>query len=362
MLYLLAIITLLWLALPFIPALVELKRPRDTKPLSIASHYHFDRRNTAEAVAQEVYAFLRNLVAVPDRVLSKENQGMDVSGRFRLIGDADDFSEASTLPSDVCKIVVCRETIDLQSPVAVSGPVYAGTSFLGSRESEYDSLFGEADVYLGNGTRIRNSLFAKGYVVVDRDSELMGSVHSDCQILVRSGCSFERLEAPSIVFGSAYRRSKNREAAARWRGPEPAPIIRGDRSYVEGDLVLSRNAIYEGNLVVEGRLLIRSGANIRGNIKSRQELTIEDHVTITGHVFCAASATVGRSVELRGVINVEGVLHVAGASRIGSWDCAASVVADTLIIEEGVHVNGTVWAVRKGMVVNAEVSSRRLAA
>ncbi len=361
MLYLLALITIAWLVLPFIPALVELKRPRDVQPLSIASRYRFDRRNTAEVVASEVYSFLQTLVAFPDRVLSKENPGMDVSGRFRLIGDEDDFHAAAASSPEVCNIVISREIVDCRTPAVIKGPVYVGTSFHGAPASVYESVFGENDVYLGPGSRIRNSLYAKGFIVADKESALFGSIRSECQILVRDGCSFERLDAPSIVFGRSVRRNRSSNAH-RPTGPEAAPIIRGDRSYVEGNFVLSRNAIYEGNLVVHGRLLIGRGAHIRGNVKCRHDLTVEDDVMVVGHVFCGGDATVGRSVELRGVVNVEGRLNVSTGTRVGSWNCSASLVAETLIIEEGVHVTGTVWALRNGVVVIEGASTHRRAA
>jgi len=126
--------------------------------------------------------------------------------------------------------------------------------------------------------------------------------------------------------------------------------IAAGRWLVFGDLEIPSGKIVESDLVVTGRLKVAPGVRVSGSLKSRKEMRLDWGVDVEGNVVSERDVTIDAGCRISGLVLSERTISIHGGSMVGSKKHPATVSGDSVFIEPGVRVHGTVWGHRDGWV------------
>lgn len=339
-----ALICLLLLTLPFVPAFREWLRPTDFAPLPISANYttdidHFARRLHADASA---------------RLGLGEPTGYE---DFEFVGDPASAAGADLDWRKAGKRLIARSSISSASPVRSAQPVYVQGSLNGGAESAFPALYATGDIALGEHSTVDDWAHADGVLRMGRHSVALRRVSAGSAIELGNETWFERLHAPTLRFGTRA-------------GDEPPPDDAGQTpaSYadlpgavqqtpllylIRGDCALPPASIYRGSLVVTGFLTIGAGTTIIGDIKAREGVSIGHRASVQGALTCEKRVYVYKEARAWGPVVSESDILIGASAQVGLPEAPTTVTARNIIVEDGVVVHGTVWAREIGMVKQA---------
>jgi predicted acyltransferase (DUF342 family) len=169
-------------------------------------------------------------------------------------------------------------------------------------------------------------------------------------------CSFERLNAPALRFGSAPIHA----------APPAPPLVARELSdlhdctamapgwfRVEGHVVLPPDSRYRGSLVVTGALSVGARSVIEGDVKARHGIVLGRGARVLGSLVSERSIQLERDSFVRGPVISEADVVVSRGCAIGTPALRTTVTAENIMIESGAVVHGTVWAREAGVVWTA---------
>ncbi|WP_395057528.1 polymer-forming cytoskeletal protein [Polaromonas sp.] len=332
-----AVVCLLLLTLPFVPAFREWLRPTDLLALPISANYtsdidHFARRLHADALAKlgdgpstgyEDFEFL------PDHPDAEVWKG---AGK-RLIARRN---------------IVSKDAIESKRPLYVQGDLQAGA------KSAFSAVYATGDIGLGAGSEIHDWAHADGVLRVGGNAMALRRVSAGVAIALGNDTWFERLHAPSLYFGSNY-----------GTGPAPYSGTPTDASYadlpdavqqtpllflIRGNCALPPDSVFRGSLVVTGFLTIGMGTTVVGDIKAREGVSMGYGAEVHGAVTCEKRVYVFKQAKAWGPLVSESDVLIGAGAVIGLPNAQTTVSANNIIVEDGATIHGTVWAHEVGMV------------
>ena len=269
-----AVVCLLLLTLPFVPAFREWLRPTDLAALPISPNYtsdidHFARRLHADAAA-------------------KLGQGAATGyEEFDFVPDA---SEGTDWRS-ATKRMISRSSLSSPSPIQSTQPLYVQGDLRAGPASTFSALYATGDIALDAESEIHDWAHADGVVRLGRKGIALRRISAGSAIELGNETWFERLQAPSLHFGS-------RDVPV----PAPYPGTPLEASYadlpdavqqtpllflIRGNCALPPDSIYRGSLVVTGFLTIGMGTTVLGDIKAREGVSMGYGAEVHGAVTCS---------------------------------------------------------------------------
>lgn len=332
-----AVVCLLLLTLPFVPAFREWLRPSDAEPLPISASYtsdidHFAKRLHADATAKlgqgpstgyEDFEFVNPAWAPAD-------WGQP---RKRLI---------STQPLDTTQAI--RST----SPLYVEGSVNAGAN------SKFSALYATGSIALGEHSEIQDWAHADGLLRLTASGVALRRVSSSTAIELGDECWFERLQAPVMRFGSSNSHLPGPidypQMTASYAGLPQAVQQTPTLFLIRGDCVLPAASRYVGSLVVTGFLTIGEGTTVVGDIKARDGISVGHLASVEGAVTCEKRVYMFNKARALGPVVAEGDILLGAHTLVGLPDAPTTLSAVNIIIESGAVVHGMIWAREIGMV------------
>lgn len=337
--FLFALICLLLLTAPFLPAVAEWLYPTDAGALPISASYtsdidHFARRLKADAHARlgtgpatgfEDFDVLAQPVAVD--ALRKALKRMIAPGIH------------STEP------VQCRQ------PLYVDGDVHAGAA------STFSALYATGSIALGAQSEIRDWGHADGVLVLTNNSVAMRRISAGMAIELGNETWFERVQAPTVHFGSGrveatFPGAEGKVEASYADLPDvlqQTPLL----FIVRGNCTLPPGRIYRGSLVVTGFLIVGEGTTVVGDVKAREGISIAKNAEVQGAVTCEKRVYLFAASRVFGPLVSEGDVLIGANAVIGQPVAQTTISARNIIVEDGVVVHGAVWAHEIGMVKSA---------
>lgn len=332
-----AVVCLLLLTLPFVPAFREWLRPTDLSALPISPNYtsdidHFARRLHADATAklgQGAATGYEDFDFVPEA-----SQGMDWRG--------------------ATKRMISRSSLRSPSPIQSTQPLYVQGDLEAGPESAFSALYATGDITLDGASAIHDWAHAGGVLRVGRKGVALRRISAGSAIELGNETWFERLHAPSLQFGS-------RDAPV----PAPYPGTPVEASYaqlpgavqqtpllflIRGNCALPADSIYHGSLVVTGFLTIGMGTTVVGDIKAREGVSMGYGAAVHGAVTCEKRVYVFKQARAWGPLVSESDVLIGAGAVIGLPDAQTTVSANNIIVEDGATIHGTVWAHEVGMV------------
>lgn len=332
-----AVICLLLLTLPFIPAFREWRYPSDVAGLPISPNY-----------ASDIDHFSRRLHA---DVAAKLGRGAATGYEdFEFVTDqleTMDWGKAR-------KRLISRNSIDTEGSIHSVQPVYVEGNIRAVAGSSFSSLYATGDIELGAESEINDWAHADGVLRLGSNSIALRRISAGTAIELGNNAWFERLQAPLLRFGT---RSSGVLPAAQ---ADQAPASYADLPHaiqqtpllflIRGDCALPAGKIYHGSLVVTGFLTIGAGTTVIGDIKARNGASIGSRASVQGAVTCEKRVYVFKDARVLGPVISESDILIGSSAVIGLPDAHTTVSARNIIVEDGVLIHGAIWAHEVGMV------------
>lgn len=298
------------LALPLMPAFLELRLREDAGPIPIE-----DQRENIPDFAQSFQALFAQ---------------SDV-GRRRA------SMRATTL--------VLEKDITLNDGIFFADPIYAKGSVCAGRGNVFRAILCDKDVYLGENNELLRWLHAAGKIVVRSRSEVYGRVSAGQEVQLGPFCTFERVHAPviKIVGGAA-------EIAGMSQAQQTVLGRVTERMVVAKDFILPPGEFLKRNLVAGRRVLLQKGAHVIGSLKSNASMELEPNVCVEGSMVSASDLRIGQACFVQGPIMAEGEAVIESGTRIGNPSHPTTVRARRIRIASGVTIHGSLCAYHHGQV------------
>ena len=330
------LVCLIILVLPFVPAFREWRHPTDIVSLPVLPNYtsdidHFARRLRAD-------------------VASKLGQGALTGYEdFELVGDPPAQMDWSAKRQRMISRAVATD-----SPVRSPQQLYVQGSIRAGGGSAFPSLYATGDIDLGDASEVRDWAHADGTVRLGQKSIALRRISAGTHIELGSETWFERMQAPSLFFGS-----RDRPASQPTGTPQaladfaelPGAVMQTPALFlIRGDCALPPERIYRGSLVVTGFLTIGAGTTVEGDIKARDGLSLQRQAQVKGAVTCEKRIYLFDEARVDGPVISESDLLIGAGSVVGLADVLTTVSAANIIVEDGAVVHGAIWAHEIGMV------------
>jgi cytoskeletal protein CcmA (bactofilin family) len=339
--------------LPLAPALVELHRKSDARPLKVIQENAGEIRHFANSFR----TYIKELEPTMQRCLGV---GTSATGtlpdgeEYVVLGRIDEPLVVALQQRDATHPVVVVAGVDLVVPseTTFSKDVYAGGQFKGGDKNNYRAILGEKDVHLGAGSRVMRWIHAVGEFTAGPGCRLYGRISSDSLIRIEADCSFLRLNAPRIEFGRVATNSDETPPnssvdASTGSGSLPRFLHDGDFSVHAGQVISK-------NIVIRGKLHIHSGARVCGSVKSTKDMVLEKGASVEGSLISASNMLIGPQCVVHGPVIAEHELAIGAGTQCGNLRHPTTVSAPRIEIEQGVVVFGTLWAREQGQVMASQ--------
>jgi predicted acyltransferase (DUF342 family) len=343
-------------ALPFLPGLVELRRPRDNSPLEIDRRFTRNPRYFGEAFRAKLSPFLLDLGSERPctmRIELRRPERLVVHDTLFL---ADGAKETS--------IMVALSDAELGRGSRMADTWVRGDAALGAG-ARVRALACDGRVVLGNDCVIDRWIDAEELLVVGRGCSLGVSASCGGELRLGPRCTFARLwgnpiafvepdSAPLDVSGGAAPIHIDEPSRRRERDPamprtgialEDAVLWTSER------LSLPRGSRLERDVVSASEVHVSWASVIAGSIKAHGPIVLEAGVIIRGNLVARGDVRIGADSKVLGNIFAEGDIHIEGGARIGHRGGAKTVyAAGAMILAPNVAVRGWLVAERGGRV------------
>jgi predicted acyltransferase (DUF342 family) len=334
------------LVLPLVPAILELQRKTDAQPLSVIQQHAGEIRHFADGFRSYIKTLEPALHEAGNTRIAQTGSLPDAT-QYLVLGSS---KEALNLPiqekDELCPVLIAaRMDLSLPPDTTFSKDIYSQGRLLGATRNKYRAILGEKDVYLGAESSVTRWVHAVGEFEAGPGCELRGRISSDRHVQLQLGCSFQRLNAPCIEFGSRTIGIDTANSSLHSGLSATFP-----RSLIDGDFEIP-GQLFRGNLVVRGTLRIRTGAQVFGDVKGDRGVIVEEGVQLQGSLISANTMSIGSKCRIHGPVIAERSLSIKRATVLGTSQAPTTVSAPSIEVQEGVIVFGTLWARDKGRVV-----------
>ena len=365
---------LAWVALPFLPALLELVRPRDASPLygvgndageltwfadgfrayaaSVGLSSELDtrygpplERGTSAPISLEPLTVFQLRDSTNVRVLRSVNAARELANIPGLPRSGD------RPPDDLRDIIVIDVDAQLPDKLAVDRELYARSDFVGGVGMRVRALLASRRADLAVGTIIVRWVHADGQLCVGRGSTLFGRATSRTEMRLARDVRFERIMAPRIIVGSEDDEFVPPPVAELLHGePWARPMtdritqMSADTLRVRGDLIVPSGTIVSGNLIVLGSLVLERGSQMHGSAKARAGIQLVGENIVTGSLTAREDLHIGERSRVAGPVIGERVVHVHANAFIGTPNGQTTVTAPQIVLTRGSTIFGAVSA------------------
>ena len=328
---------LVLLTLPFIPAFREWLNPTDSAALPILSNYSSDIDYFAKRFHGDVMAKL----------------GLGAPTGYEDFDFVVDWVEDMDW-GNARKRLISESSIESPSPIQSDQALYVKGNLCAGAASAFSRLYVTGDIDLGAGSEIHDWAYVNGVLRLGANSVALRRVSAGTAIELNKETWFERLQAPTLHFGSRHGKvtsSVEVEQVEASFAELPRAVEKTPSLFViQGDCVLPAGMIYRGSLVVTGFLTIGSGSTVIGDIKAREGVCIGAHAWVKGAVTCEKRVYIFNHARALGPVVSESDILIGTETVIGLPGAQTTVCAKNIIVEVGAVVHGTVWAHEIGMV------------
>ncbi|MGA7746232.1 MAG: hypothetical protein WCA52_04390 [Candidatus Aquilonibacter sp.] len=304
-------------ALPLVPGLFELAKPRDNGSLPIALAYARDPRFFARSFRAKIAGFRHSRIFGRIRFLSRHNESATVGDHLSL-----------PPKSRNTQVQIARDRLVCGAGATMTDGYGANSIFCGESVAAR-ALCSDGDIVLGDRCTIERWIDAESSLDVGSDCSLGTSASSGGIVTLGSGVRFER------VFGASV--------TVRGAGAEPPPkraedvivlresdIAKGADFIVRGNAVVTEGTVLDASIKAHGSLFIEPGVRIMGNAVARGELVLLDGSVIEGHAFGERGLFLGADARV-GVPGQGKTAYTAGNAVL----CDGATVHGWVVAERG---------------------------
>ena len=332
-----AVLCLLLLTLPFYPAYSEWRYPSDVDALPVSANYssdidHFARRLNADAMAKLALGPSTGFEQFDFVVTSLDTMRWD---------------ETDTR-------LITKRSINTAKSIQTTRQLYVQGDIRTGPDSSFSSLYATGNIELGRNSQIHDWAHASGVLRLGQSGVALRRVSAGMAIELGNEVWFERLQAPTLNFGSQIRSLKARTPGGQTRSSYadlPHAVMQTPALYmIRGDCILPEGRRYQGSLIVTGFLIVGKGTTVEGDVKARLGVSISRRGRVEGAITCEMRIYIFKEASALGPVVSESDILLGSRAVIGLLDSPTTVTARNIIVEDGATVHGEVWAHEIGMV------------
>jgi predicted acyltransferase (DUF342 family) len=342
---------------PLIPAVIEVRRKSDAKPLRVVHESHVDIRHFAFRFRKFIETRLSSAMD-SCRASGTVQDGQLKDGTLFVILPEDADSVPTVMPSSEGKarLIVALGGVELSANEIYPLEIYAGASVATGERTACRAVLAEGDVEFGKECVVQRWVYAGGTARAHEGCVLHGRLSAERAIRLDDGCGFERMHAGRIEFGESPAPVVSVPPdAARGKPLEARDLPRvldtaAGRWLVKGNAEIPADSVVENDLVVTGELRIGARTKIRGSIKSHKNIVLKEDVTVEGSAVAGKNLYADPGGRIEGPVLAEENVYLAHGVEIGTENRPTTLSARQLHIRTGVVAHGTVWAYDDGRV------------
>jgi predicted acyltransferase (DUF342 family) len=271
------------LALPAVPALREILRPRDDGRLHIPEAYVRDPRWFGRAFKAKLAPFVAS-------ARGDDRYAADV--QLRTTEDVRWAPVLALAPLERLRGIAIGERIHVGHGAAIRD-AYALESLTCDRDVVARTLTCAGDLFVGDDVTVLRWIDADGAIEVGAGTSLGVSASAGGRVTLARNVVFERVwgspvatlagdETPCALVEHAHARRLDRAGTS-----DGEPVI------VYGPLRIAAGTTVAGSIKVHGPLTVEPGVRIAGSVIARGDVTFAARVTVAGHVFSEADVRLG---------------------------------------------------------------------
>ena len=330
--------TIAWIAIPFIPALLELFRPKDAFPLN--------------AVGQDSGMLTYFATSFTARMTSEGLLGTSVPPRLSdgsVVRVHNAMTPLAPTRAPITDVVVLMDDTPIADGTNVATECLARRTFHGGANCSFRAILGQRDVRLGAGSTVLRWVHANGRLEAATGSNLMGRATSDREILLETGVQFDRLDAPMVRVGGGGTLETPIMPLSAYAPFTPENAIALGSGYwrVRGNLVIPPDTSLAGSIIVIGNVVVSEGARVEGSIKAHGTMHVRTGAVVMGSLSARGRIVIEDGARLSGPVISETNV-VVGAAVIGIASRRTTVTAPRVELRTGATVYGAVMAADGG--------------
>ena len=305
-------------ALPFIPGWLELRRPRDNKPLRIDGDYQknpFFFGDSFRALLQK---------AMPATFPPGHSDAQVTLSRIEKVHIVSE------------PVWVCEPSTQTSRVLYVDGDMQAGSKDVFKKE-----VFVSGNSTIGDASRLQ-AILCQGNLSLGKDTRVVRWVDvRGNSLIVATSCKLGRSTACKgmlhLAIGTTFGNLYGLPIKSYTRKSGDAPPRGGDIR--ESSLVASpelfsipSQARIESNVVSRQDLKLCAGCEIKGDIKAYSDIELQDGVVVHGNIVAEGDVLVGENSRIYGNIFSQGKITCLAGSSVGVEGQTRSVVCRTVVI------------------------------
>lgn len=249
-------------------------------------------------------------------------------------------------PEKECKYLVVALNQEFQAPFLTpfQREIYAFGSAHFPIHSKLRAVRARGDLILEKGTQILRWADADGTIAVYDGCDLGISLTSGTAITMGTDCTFRRLYAPVIHFGSypgqpqepAYQRDKRiyRLGDVESKAERLRHISHSDTD---------ETGVARASFVTGGAMVVDEDIIVQGSVRARKGVQIADRAVVCGNVFAEEDVYLGKDSTVLGNVFTQGSVYCESGVVIGQQGRVSSVVArEKVVMEQNCFVYGYV--------------------
>ena len=221
-------------------------------------------------------------------------------------------------------------------------------------DARFAALLVEGDASLGARNEIVEWVHAGGTLRMGSATTALRRASAGREMQLAPECTFERLNAPRILFGREIAAMQTPVAdtmpsleIASLPGAVPRSA---DMTRIAGDVILAPGTRYRGSLVVTGSLAVGEGAVLSGSAKSYRGIVVGARAVVQGALVSRRNIHLLGHCRVHGPVVSEADIVIAAGAVVGSIERPTSVTGENILVEEGSIAHGSVWAHDVGVV------------
>jgi cytoskeletal protein CcmA (bactofilin family) len=305
-----SVVFLILLLMPFIPGIIELRRPRDADPLYIDMEYTKDPRYFGKSFKSVIKKYVQSDPLHPglkNISLSQKEEILISPSRIVLAGE--NVNHILCISGDL----ISEEKAHFQKESYATGNIIIG------QMNVVKALASDGRIKLDRHTTVLRWVDAEHAVAVSEGSNLGISLSCGGEIRIAQGCRFQRLYGFPIVTSFT-----NSECIDKNHGLDHKimEMQNADRNIS----IIPRGSRIEKDLIVKHNLRIEENCVITGNIKTYRGLVIGKHATVSGSIFSEEDIMIAEHAVIDGNIFSQGTVIIQGDTRVGEKGQIKSVI------------------------------------
>jgi len=351
------IFLLIWLCLPFIPGIIEVRKKTDAAPLKVIQQYDVDVHYFANTFRNYVKQHFSALLSDTQAANAAQGKLEDDTQYFVVNHNHEiPLTEEERNAMTTHSMLLSTDSLKLPGLMSYLTELYATDSIQGGNEDIYRALLAENDIEIAEGSMLLRWMHAGHSINVKPRSVLHGRVSADNTIHLTNDCHFERLYAPTILFGNSIPQHKKLTELNKLSHEDIAHKVdtRGERWLIESDVNIPDNSLIESNLIVVGKLKVGKGCRITGSVKSRHNLSVGEGSEITGSLVSNDNIHCENNCLIAGPVISEKTVYLGANSVIGSEEKPTTISAEVIQVNSNTVAYGSIWARQKGIVKYTE--------